>query len=158
MTRDDVIRSTADHIRRVGLYLTEAANALCRRAVIHDASKWSEEEWPAFEAATPKLAELTYGSEEYRQSLREIAPAVKHHQERNSHHPEFYVGGINGMDLLDLIEMLCDWKAASERHNDSSIIKSLEHNRERFKISDQTYEILCNTARKMWPQVTDEHS
>lgn len=53
MTRDDVIRSTADHIRRVGLYLAAMAADLTKRAVVHDASKWSTEEWPAFEAATP---------------------------------------------------------------------------------------------------------
>lgn len=57
--------------------------------------------------------------------------------------------GVAGMSLLDLIEMLCDWKAATERHNDGSIARSLKINRERFNISDQLQSILENTAREL---------
>lgn len=32
---------------------------------------------------------------------------------------------VNGMDLLDVLEMLVDWKAAGERHKDGCIYKSL---------------------------------
>lgn len=146
MTRDDVIRSTASHIRRVGELLVEQANDLCKRAVAHDASKWSPEEWPAFESATPKLASLTYGSDEYKASLREIKPAVTHHQASNSHHPEFYANGVDGMTLADLMEMLCDWKAAGERHGNGSMAGSLAHNKDRFNIGPQLLSILSNTA------------
>jgi len=149
MTTHDVIRSTAGHIRRVGELITDCTAKLNKRAVIHDASKWSAEEYPFFEIATPKLANLEYGSEEYKQSLRDIKPALIHHNANNSHHPEFYENGIDGMDLLDLLEMMCDWKAAGERHVTGDIIKSLEHNRERFKIGDQLYGILVNTVTRM---------
>ena len=57
--------------------------------------------------------------------------------------PEF---GINGMDLLDLVEMFCDWKAAGERHNDGNILKSIEKNTTRFGLSPQLVRILQNTA------------
>ena len=40
---------------------------------------------------------------------------IEHHYAVNSHHPEHYEAGIAGMSLFDLIEMLVDWKAASER-------------------------------------------
>lgn len=146
-TRDDVIRSTARHIRRVGWLLTDVAADLSKRAVNHDASKWSPEEWPAFEMATPKLATLTYGSEEYKASLKAIKPAIRHHNQVNRHHPEHHKGGVNDMTLLDLMEMLCDWKAATERHHDGSIVKSFEHNKDRFGISPQLLTILQNTAR-----------
>lgn len=129
---------------------------LAQRAVHHDASKWSEEEWPSFEEATPRLAGLKYGSEEYRENLRAIKPAIAHHQANNSHHPEFYPNGIDGMSLLDLVEMLCDWKAAGERSETGSIKASLDHNREKFGMSDQLYNILMNTVREMgWPMVND---
>lgn len=58
-------------------------------------------------------------------------------------------GGLRGMSLLDVLEMLVDWKAAGERHNDGSIERSLTVNRGRFKISDQLYAILENTAREL---------
>lgn len=147
MTRDDVIRSTAAHIRRVGALLVACSSDLANRAVQHDASKWSPEEWPTFEVATPRLAGLTYGSEEYKATLRELGPAIKAHQRGNRHHPEYHADGVNGMTLPDLIEMLCDWKAATERHDNGSIVKSLEHNRDRFKIEPQLLKVLENTAR-----------
>lgn len=150
MTDDDVVRSTAEHIRRVGMNMADVIGRLARRAVVHDASKWSEREWPAFKEATPRLASLTYGSEEYKASLRSIKPAIESHNGNNSHHPEHYgEKGIDGMDLLDLIEMMCDWKAATERHADGSISKSLDHNRERFKINPQLEAVLRNTVERM---------
>jgi rubrerythrin len=57
--------------------------------------------------------------------------------------------GVSGMTLLDVIEMLCDWKAAGERHADGSITKSLEINKKRFGISDQLASILDNTRKEL---------
>ena len=62
---------------------------------------------------------------------------------------ELPYSGVDGMSLLDVIEMLCDWKAAGERHADGSIDRSLKVNRERFKISDQLHAILENTVREL---------
>ena len=51
------------------------------------------------------------------------------------------------MNLLSLIEMLADWKAAGERGKDGNIYKSIEINSERFGISKQLKKILINTAK-----------
>jgi hypothetical protein len=51
--------------------------------------------------------------------------------------------------LLDLVEMFCDWKAATERHADGSIEKSIEHNRVRFALGEQLTQILINTRKEM---------
>jgi len=56
--------------------------------------------------------------------------------------PEF---GIRGMTLLDVVEMLCDWKAATQRHADGDILKSVEINQKRFGYSDELKAILRNT-------------
>jgi len=53
--------------------------------------------------------------------------------------------GILGMSLLDLVEMLCDWKAATLRHNDGDIRKSIEINQKRFGYSDELKAIFLNT-------------
>lgn len=52
---------------------------------------------------------------------------------------------IENMNLIDVLEMLCDWKAASERHNDGNIKKSIEINANRFGLSPQLVKILENT-------------
>lgn len=148
MNNHEAIRLNAEHIKRVGTLLVQIANELSLRAVKHDASKWSKEEWPYFEESTTSLSKLTYGSDEYKQQLEKLKPALEHHYSNNSHHPEFYKNGINEMNLFDLVEMIADWKAATERHEDGDINKSLLNNKARFSISDQLYQILINTVQE----------
>lgn len=54
--------------------------------------------------------------------------------------------GIHGMTLLDLVEMFCDWKAATLRHKDGDIRRSIELNQKRFGYSDDLKRILLNTV------------
>lgn len=56
---------------------------------------------------------------------------------------------VDGFDLLDLVEMLCDWKAATERHNDGDIMRSIEINEKRFNLSPQVASILRNTVERL---------
>lgn len=57
--------------------------------------------------------------------------------------------GIAGMDLFDLVEMFFDWKAATERMANGNIHKSIEINRERFKMDPQVADIFSNTAKRL---------
>jgi hypothetical protein len=134
-----------DHKRRVGLYLQKVANALFQRAVVHDNSKFSPEEYEPYEEAFPELQKYAYGTEEFKAALRKIKPAINHHYENNSHHPEYFEAGISQMNLLDVVEMVCDWIAASER-SQTDLLKGLEMNKERFKINDQLHCIIKNTV------------
>lgn len=117
----DSYSDTIDHIQKIQSNIADFIFSLATVAVDHDASKLQPPEKELFDKWTPELAKLTYGSDEYKA----------------------------GMDLIDVIEMLCDWKAAVERHNDGDIRKSLEINRERFGISEQLYSILINTVNMM---------
>ncbi len=137
---------TMRHIETVRNYLAIVINEFVKRSVEHDQSKLESPEVEAFEVLTPRLRGLTYGSEEYRASMRDMKPAIDHHYSVNSHHPEFYKNGIDGMNLFDLLEMLCDWKAAGLRHNDGNIYKSLDINKDRYKISEQLCSVLKNTV------------
>ena len=136
---------TMRHIETVRNYLGMVIKEFIDRSIRHDQSKLESPEVEAFEEYTPKLRGLTYGSEEYRACLRGMKPAIDHHTKVNSHHPEHYENGVDGMNLFDLLEMLCDWKAATMRHNDGDIYKSLEINKDRFKMSPQLHIILKNT-------------
>ena len=140
------ITETKAHINRVRLYLIKVINELMWRAFYHDASKMESPELEIFNVYTPKLKGMTYGSDEYKQCLAEMTPALKHHYEVNSHHPECYVHGIRGMDLMDIIEMFCDWLAATERHEDGDIFKSIEINAVRFGYDEVLKGIFENTA------------
>jgi hypothetical protein len=140
---------TWEHITRVRWLLDEAIHSLQRRADEHDKSKLNPPERELFDEYTPKLRDTTYGSDEYKSYLTGMGEALKHHYAHNSHHPEHYEDGIAGMSLLDLVEMLCDWKAATERHADGDLGRSIEQNQERFGYSDELRSILENTAREL---------
>ena len=140
---------TLAHIARVQALLEQVRNELTIRAAHHDASKLQEPEKSVFDAVTPRLKALTYGSEEYKASLVEMGEALDHHYAHNSHHPQHYANGFDGMSLLDIIEMFADWKAAGERHADGSLTKSLEVNRTRFGLSEQLWQILENTRKEL---------
>jgi hypothetical protein len=147
LTADEKVTNgeTLIHKHNVSVLLAGVIANLLQRSVDHDLSKLGEFERESFTKYTPRLASMEYGSDEYRQCLREMQPAIDHHYYHNSHHPEHYAGGINGMSLLDLIEMVLDWKAASWRGKNGDMLKSLEINKERFGISEQLYAVLQNT-------------
>jgi hypothetical protein len=142
----DSSKDTLLHIKRVNQLLILAAKELLDRATKHDTSKLEEFEKDNFDEFTPKLKNSTYGSEEYKSFLKEMGVALDHHYQNNSHHPEHYENGLNGFDLFDLIEMFFDWKAATERHANGDIYKSIEINKERFGYNDLIANIFRNTA------------
>lgn len=145
----EAMRETANHIRVVQGRLFEIVGLILNRARHHDKSKWSEEEWPYFADATANLRGLTYGSPEYQKSMDSLRPAIEHHHSKNAHHPEFHPNGILGMSLIDLIEMLADWKAATERHADGDLASSIRFNIDRFKIPPSIANQLWNTATEL---------
>lgn len=175
----DSTQETKAHIARVQQLLGDVSRELAKRAILHDQSKLEEPEKSGFDEVTGALRGLTYGSPEYKAQLERLKPVLDHHYAHNSHHPEYYgkwiciicfeefsrdyngncnkCGNghlvfeprISGMSLLDLVEMFCDWKAATERHADGSILKSIQVNKERFKISEQLVEILENTRKEL---------
>lgn len=75
-----------------------------------------------------------------------MGEGLRHHYAHNRHHPEHFPDGVNGMTLVDLIEMLADWKAATERGRDVDLARTLQMNCERFGITAQLVDILVNTA------------
>ena len=137
---------TFRHIERVRNLLNRCAVKMLERGEAHDQTKLEEPEVALFTEYTEKLAGVTYGSPEYEEYRKQLKPALDHHYAHNRHHPEHHKNGIDDMNLIDLIEMICDWKAASERHNDGNIRKSIEINGKRFEMSPQLIRIFENTA------------
>ena len=134
------------HIHAVQGYLHGIAADLHERAWEHDQSKLHPPEVEVFNEFTPKLRDSTYGSDEYKAFLAAMGEGLRHHYDSNSHHPENHAGGIRGMDLLEITEMLCDWKAATERHADGDLRRSIEQNAERFGYGEEIKTLLLNTA------------
>ena len=144
----DSEKDTQEHIFQVAERLQVVCAELRGRGERHDASKLGAEEKPYFDAVGMRLQGLVYGSDEYRSALQTLDPALKHHYATNSHHPEHYANGVAGMDLIDLIEMYCDWAAAALRTKDGDLAKSIDINIERFGIEGPLGEVLKNTRKR----------
>lgn len=146
---------TKAHILLVKILINKFLTEMQRRSNVHDASKLLSPEKELFDIYTPILKNLKYASEngsqdisqEYKESLLKLKPALDHHYANNSHHPEHYPNGINGFDLFDLVEMFCDWMAATKRTKDGNILNSIQINKKRFNMSDQLVDIFTNTVK-----------
>lgn len=140
---------TRQHIREVKNLLDKFSACLEDRGIIHDKSKLREPEAGIFKEYTSKLRGSTYGSEEYKKFLGEMKPALDHHYKENRHHPEHFDNGIGDMTLIDLIEMFCDWKAATLRHKNGDMLRSIRLNKDRFGMSGQLVKIFKNTNKEI---------
>jgi len=149
---------TLRHMEAVRNFMTAFAVALLDRAQAHDQSKLQSPEAEIFEEYTPKLRQCSYDSEEYRGYLKEMQVALDHHYAKNRHHPEHFKNGIRDMNLFDIVEMVCDWKAATLRHNDGNILKSLAQNQERFGFSDELKQIMQNTVEVLEQMDVPHHA
>ena len=138
---------TMKHIEKVRYYIKQITDRLAMRGINHDRIKLESPEVEVFAEHTDALADLQYGSEAYMASLKAMENTLAHHYANSRHHPEHFANGINDMNLVDIVEMLCDWKASSLRHTDGNLLKSIETNAERFGYDEQLKHIFINTAK-----------
>lgn len=175
MAKYDSTEDTKKHKYEVAERMQVIVDEIHKRRHLHDKSKLESPEKEIFDVVTPALKGLTYGSDEYKKQLDDMKVALDHHYKHNRHHPEhFFYHECNGcfsrydeepnrcpacgysqfqkrtdiskMNLVDIIEMLSDWKAATMRHDNGCILKSLEINQERFGYSDDFKKMLLNTV------------
>lgn len=147
--RDRYMREIADHRRLVGKYMQVMIAALVTRSINHDLSKFGPDEFDGYMEAYPTFCRADYGSALYREACRIAKPAIRHHVTTNRHHPEAHVSGVDDMNLVDLLEMVCDWCAASMRRGREDDFSSLKLGMifERFEIGPQLQSIIANTVR-----------
>ena len=149
------LQDLIDHKQHVAGYMQLVASELFRRAAVHDNSKFSPEEFDIYEATFSELQKVAYGSPEYKEAVKKLGPAWSHHCKFNDHHPECFEEGVKGMDFIQLIEMLCDWLAASER-SQTNFLEGLDMNKERFYIDDSLFNALKRTAGWIAPEKLSE--
>lgn len=172
---EDQRPKTLEHIEIVRKQIQKICEELYYRGRVHDSSKLERPEREIFDEYTPKLRDTTYGSEEYKHFLSEMKPALDHHYAVNRHHPEHFkkwvcngcfeeftkepdrchVCGysqfqeevdISRMNLVDIVEMFCDWKAATLRHTDGDLQNSITINQKRFHICNMLTSIFRNSV------------
>lgn len=141
------MKETKQHIARVNEVGDIFTRKFKERLLLHDQSKLEEPERTMFAKHTENLNQLEYGTDDYEKEIEEMKKdCLNHHYENNSHHPEHFENGIYDMNLFDLLEMICDWKAASERTKDGNFKKSLEINMKRFSIPEPLSSIILRSV------------
>jgi hypothetical protein len=140
------------HIHEVRAYLYAMISELDKRARDHDASKLETPEAEIYGEHHHELALVKYGTPEYEALVQKVKPALDNHYAKNRHHPQHWPNGVDDMTIVDLVEMLCDWKASTQRNKDGNIRKSIAINAKRFKIGRQLTKIFQNTVREMFQE------
>lgn len=144
----DCTNEVKEHIALVQKWMVnDFCHILKGRASVHDDSKLKDpEEKAMFDKWVPELKIREFGSQEYQEALAEMGEGLKMHYRANSHHPEHYENGIDGMTLYDLVEMVCDWMAAAEKKD---IPVDMDYLQKRFEIAPQLRSIIENTFREI---------
>jgi len=145
---------TRKHQQWVAERMIACAQRLLKKAVEHDASKFSDIEMkhyvePVFELNTKNIE---YGSEEYKKLTARMGEGWKHHLNNNDHHPEYFIplsvqtlnDPIRCMDLFVLMEMLCDWIGASKRKGNSAWLP-FDQFEKKYNVDEQLMAVLKNT-------------
>jgi len=143
----EVLTDIIQHIAEVQENLAQIRFELEKRGYAHDRTKYLEEEFDAFVETRPKFKNADYGSKEYQACVDQIQPAIDHHYKNNRHHPAYHKNGFADMNLIDILEMLADWKAASRRSNNLSFEESLPIAFEKYSIPKNMQQHIINTLK-----------
>jgi len=148
----DCTEEIKKHRDRVHRILQGIADELASRGKIHDMSKiQSPLEKISFDHWLPEIRKYEFGSENYKNALAQMGTGLTMHYDANRHHPEHFPDGIDGMSLIDLIEMLADWMAVCAEKN---VPVDLISAKDRWKIGDQLMKILENTLREQQIEIS----
>ena len=155
MTEDAIrtLLTVMRHREEVADHLHKLADHFRARAREHDRSKLRLDEFDGFTRINKTAREHPYGSKEYKDSMAsEKGPdgCITLHFSRNAHHPEFHERD-GYMGLLDLMEMVIDWKAAADTYGNNTLWESLKIHRSRFDFDDWQWGVIEQMAHFLEP-------
>lgn len=141
------------HVNQVSSELKRLSRRLDERADLHDMSKFRPDEFEGLCQLDANRGQQKeeYGSKGYEAGIKNI-DAVKLHQSRNPHHPEYWSNGIKDMNFVDIVEMLWDWEVARRaRDTEGDIDKTWLTRQKRFGLSDEELVFL----RTLWGKIEE---
>ena len=158
------IKRIATHISCVQKALFCVVHELRQRALVHDASKFNEDELKGYLRFEEMPEGLEYGSDAYKAAMAKIMKdnnCFELHSINNDHHPEHWdypEGGsdVGLMGLFQIIEMVCDWAGAHLAYgNKSDWHQSVNHNTDRYKFSISQKWVIEQTASFLARKIPD---
>ena len=141
----DFLCDTILHVSEVNENLETVASELRKRGAAHDRTKFTAIEFDAFVSTRSDFKKANYGTREYQECVDKVSHAVEHHHANNRHHTGFHKNGINDMTLIDIVEMLADWKAAERRSPDRELHDTIDYALKKYGVGDQLGSVIKNT-------------
>lgn len=143
----EVLTDVLMHIYEVAENLAQIRHDLELRGMAHDRTKLDDPEFSAFVQTRPKFKKADYGSQEYQKCVEIIRPAINHHYQNNRHHTAYHANGFDDMNLIDILEMLADWKAANRRNPNLSFVESLPIAFQKYHIPENMQKHIIATLK-----------
>lgn len=138
-----------DHKGLVFIYSLSFCKDFLLRAIFHDLSKVYPDELKGFSVTSRIFRKIPYGGSLYAEYRQKTSEVLKLHYQRSKHHPEHYEKGVQGMSLLDIVEMFVDWTAASRRQSKGSLRSSIRQNKDRFGLGEVLTDIFINERNRI---------
>ena len=146
------------HITWVQRALFIFTDNLRERAIVHDNSKFVEDEARGYARFEDMPEGLEYGSPEHKAAMAKIMEnndCFVIHSARNDHHPEHY-DKVSEMGLFALVECVCDWAGATIAYgNKGNWQDSVEHNIKRYGFTPPQVFVIRETAQYLEKQIPD---
>jgi hypothetical protein len=120
----------------------DLASQLINRVIVHDNSKFDDEELYGLASISNKSA-LTNPNVLLSNSQEEI---VKLHWKNNRHHPEYF-DDITDMTEVDILEMCCDWYSRSVQYNTDLLDFVYIRQNNRFHFPDDMFDMILNYCK-----------
>lgn len=135
------------HIANVQLRMEKLSLELEKRSMEHDKSKLEEPEHSSWLFMDRNSSKPKYGTKEYVEKMKKYQSVFQAHYKdpRNRHHPEHWANGVYDMNLIDILEMLCDWVSYKENLSYAEASKIISENCKRFGFDEQLESLLRNT-------------
>ena len=130
------------HIAEFQQAIDTLTEKLKQRAKAHDASKLKEPELTQYTEAEEKLENFKPGSKSYLTFARKEDIILSKHYSKNPHHVEHFKNGFNDMTILDLVDVLTDWRLDC---GDEDWNKFVDDRKDYYKMSDQLVDIFKNS-------------
>ncbi len=151
------IESILSHKKSVREKLLFLSRELEKRATNHDNSKLQKPEL-GWLIQMDKEGREKYGSKEYFEKMNKWKIFFDHHYKNNRHHPEHYSNNIEGMNLVDLVELFCDIQSYVREPHVDKALDIFNNYAKRFHIDEQLLQILKNTMLEYFTMFGDKNS
>lgn len=145
-TQKSTMQFIREHRNFVQEKLLKIVRELFNRAEDHDKSKLKEPELSGW-LAMDKEPRYKYGTPEYFDKRERYKWVFEEHYKHNRHHPEYWKGFFNEMDLVDFLEMIIDWCSYKENISMDEMIQIVTENCERFNFPPLMKDLAINTLK-----------